>query len=103
MKIHKGDQVMVVSGKGRGKRGKVKEVLPLQNRVVVEGVRFVKRHRKPRGQMDQGGIVEFEAPIHISDVMLVCPHCKEPARVGYDFPPEGGKARVCRSCGKAVD
>jgi large subunit ribosomal protein L24 len=103
MKIHKGDLVMVLAGKDRGKRGRIKEVLPRQSRVVVEGINFVKRHRKPRGQMDQGGIIEFEAPIHVSNVMLVCPRCKEPARVGYDFLPEGGKARVCRSCGEAVD
>ena len=103
MKIHKGDQVMVVSGKDRGKRGKIKEVLPVRGRVVVEGVNFVKRHRKPRGQMDQGGIIEFEAPLPISNVMLICPRCKEPTRVGREFLPEGGKARICRSCGEAVD
>ena len=103
MKIHKGDLVLVISGKDRGKRGKIKEVLPRRSRVIVEGVNFVKRHRKPRGQMDQGGIIEFEAPLHISNVMLVCPRCKEPARIGYEFLPEGGKARICRSCGEAVD
>ncbi len=105
MKIRKGDQVQVITGreKDRGKRGRVKQVFPRQNRVIVEGVRFVKRHRKPRGQMDQGGIIEFEAPIHISNVMLVCPRCKEPTRVGYEFLPEGGKVRICRACGEAVD
>lgn len=103
MKIHKGDLVMILTGKDRGKRGRIKEVLPRRSRVVVEGANFVKRHRKPRGQMDQGGIIEFEAPIHISNVMLVCPRCKEPARIGYEFLPEGGKARICRSCGEAVD
>jgi large subunit ribosomal protein L24 len=103
MKIHKGDLVMVITGKDRGKRGRIKEVLPRRSRVVVEGVNFVKRHRKPRGQMDQGGIIEFEAPLHISNVMLICPRCKEPARVGHDFLPEGGKVRICRSCGEALD
>ncbi len=105
MKIRKGDQVQVMTGReqDRGKRGRVKQVFPRQNRVIVEGVHFVKRHRKPRGQMDQGGIIEFEAPIQISNVMLICPRCKEPTRVGYEFLPEGGKARVCRSCGEAVD
>jgi len=103
MKIHKGDLVMVIAGKDRGKRGRIKTVQPRQGRVVVEGVNFVKRHRKPRGQMDQGGIIEFEAPLHISNVMLICPRCKEPSRVGYEFLPEGGKARICRSCGEAVD
>jgi len=103
MKIHKGDLVLVVTGKDRGKRGRIKEVQPVRNRVIVEGINFVKRHRKPRGQMDQGGIIEFEAPIHISNVMLICPRCKEPSRVGYEFAPDGGKARICRSCGEAVD
>jgi large subunit ribosomal protein L24 len=103
MKIHKGDLVMVITGKDRGKRGRIKEVQPRRSRVVVEGINFVKRHRKPRGQMDQGGIIEFEAPVHISNVMLVCPRCKEPSRVGYEFLPEGGKARICRSCGEAVE
>lgn len=105
MKIRKGDQVQVMTGreKDRGRRGRVKQVFPRQNRIIVEGVHFVKRHRKPRGQMDQGGIIEFEAPIQISNVMLVCPRCKEPTRVGYEFLPEGGKVRICRSCGEAVD
>ena len=103
MKIHKGDQVMVVVGKDRGKRGKIKEINPRVSRVVVEGINFVKRHRKPRGKMDQGGIIEFEAPLHISNVMLICPRCKEAVRVGYEPLPEGGKARICRSCGEAVD
>ena len=103
MKIRKGDQVMVIAGKDRGKRGKVKQVMPRENRIVVEGINFVKKHRKRRGQMDQGGIIEFEAPLHISNVMLVCPRCKEPTRVGYEALPEGGKARICRACGEAVD
>jgi large subunit ribosomal protein L24 len=103
MKIRKGDQVTVVTGEEQGKRGRVKRVLPSANRVVVEGVNFVKRHRKPRGQQDRGGIVEFEAPIDASNVMIVCPRCKEPSRVGYESLPEGGKARVCRSCGEALD
>jgi large subunit ribosomal protein L24 len=103
MKIHKGDQVEVIAGKDKGKRGRVKQVNPRQGRVVVEGVNFVKRHRKPRGQMDQGGIIEFEAPIAASNVMLVCPHCKGPARVGFEFLPEGGKSRVCRACGEPLD
>ena len=76
---------------------------PNRHRVIVEGVNFVKRHRRPRSQMDQGGIIEMEAPIHISKVMVICPRCREPVRVGYDFLPDGGKVRVCRSCGGALD
>jgi large subunit ribosomal protein L24 len=103
MKVRKGDRVMVITGKDRGKRGRIKRVLPERERVVVEGINFVKRHRRPRGQMDQGGIIEFEAPVHVSNVMILCPHCKEPVRIGYEKLPEGGKIRVCRSCDEALD
>lgn len=108
MKIRTGDRVMVIAGKERGRRGRVKRVIrhrdrPDRNRVVVEGVNFVKRHRQPRGERDQGGIIEFEAPIHVSNVMLVCPHCREPVRVGYDFLPDGDKVRICRACGGVLD
>lgn len=103
MKVRKGDRVMVITGKERGKRGRVKQVLPERERVVVEGINYVKRHRRPRGQMDQGGIIEFEAPIHVSNVMVVCPHCRKPVRIGYERLPDGGKARVCRSCDGALD
>jgi len=103
MKIRRGDLVLVLTGKDRGKRGRVKRVLPREERVIVEGINMVKKHRRPRGQMDQGGIIELEAPLHISNVMLVCPRCKEPTRVGYELLPEGGKARICKACGQAVD
>ncbi len=103
MKIHKGDQVQVIAGKDKGKRGRIRQVDPRRQRIVVEGINFVKRHRKGRGQQDRGGIIEFEAPLSASNVMLVCPHCKSPVRVGYEFLPDGGKARVCRACGKALD
>ncbi|MGB9723559.1 MAG: 50S ribosomal protein L24 [Chloroflexia bacterium] len=103
MKIRRGDLVLVRAGKDRGKRGRVKRVLPKEERVIVEGINLVKKHRRPRGQMDQGGIVELEAPLHISKVMLICPRCKEPTRVGYALLPEGGKARICKACGQAVD
>jgi large subunit ribosomal protein L24 len=108
MKIRKGDQVLVIAGKNKGERGRVRDVIldrrdSNRNRVVIEGVNFVKRHRRPRSQTDQGGIIEFEAPIHISNVMLICSQCREPVRVGFDFLPEGGKVRICRSCGRALD
>lgn len=103
MKIHKGDLVTVTAGKERGKRGRVRQALPQEERVVVEGVNFIKKHRRPRSEMDQGGIIEFEAPLHVSNVMLICPHCKKPVRVGYAFLPDGEKVRVCRSCDEVVD
>lgn len=103
MKIRQGDQVMVIAGKEKGKRGRIKRVILQDNRVVIDGVNFVKKHRRPRGQMDQGGIIEFEAPIHVSNVMLVCPHCKKPVRIGYEFLPEGDKVRICRDCEESLD
>lgn len=103
MKIRRGDLVLVRAGKDRGKRGRIKRVFPKKEQVIVEGVNLVKKHRRPRGQMDQGGIVELEAPMHISKVMLICPRCKEPTRVGYELLPEGGKARICKACGQTVD
>jgi len=103
MKIRKGDQVMVIAGKNKGRRGRVKEVFPRKSRVVVEGVNMVKRHQRPRSQMDRGGIIEFEAPLHISNVMLICPRCREPVRVGYEILPDGDKVRVCRVCDEVLD
>jgi len=103
MKVRKGDQVVIIKGKDRGRQGKVKMVLPAERRLVVEGANFAKRHRKSRGQMDQGGIVEFEAPIPLANVMVICPHCREAVRLGFDFLPEGGKVRICRGCGEALD
>ncbi len=103
MKIRRGDLVLVRAGKDRGKRGRIKRVLPKKEQVIVEGVNLVKKHRRPRGQMDQGGIIELEAPLHVSRVMLICPRCKEPTRVGYELLPEGGKVRICKACRQAVD
>ncbi len=108
MKVRKGDQVLVISGKDRGKRGRVREVVldrhdPNRHRVIVEGVNLIKRHRRPRSRMEQGGIIQMEAPIHLSNVMVICPHCREPVRIGYDFLPEGEKVRICRACGEALD
>lgn len=103
MKIRRGDLVLVRAGKDRGKRGRIKRILPKKEQVIVEGVNLVKKHRRPRGPMGRGGIIELEAPLHISKVMLICPRCKEPTRVGYELLPEGDKARICKACGQAVD
>ncbi len=101
--VRRGDEVMVISGKDRGKKGKVVRVLPDRGRVVVEGVNIVKKHRRPRGNVMQGGIVEEAAPIHASNVMLVCRRCGKPARTGARFLGDGRKVRVCRRCGEDVD
>lgn len=100
-KIKKGDTVQVNTGEGKGESGTVQRVLGKSDRVVVSGVNIVKRHQKPRqagrGQV-QAGIIEFEAPIHLSNVMLVCPKCHEPTRVGYYTNESGVKTRVCKRC-----
>jgi large subunit ribosomal protein L24 len=102
LKIRRGDTVVVVSGKEKGKRGEVKEVLPKKNRVVVEGVNERTRHARPT-QNNQQGLYTFDAPIHVSNVMLVDPDSGEPTRVGYRFTESGEKVRVSRKTGKDID
>jgi len=103
MKIKKNDMVVVVAGKDRGKKGKVRFVHPAEERVIVEGVNFVKKHARPTGQARQTGIIEREAPIHKSSVMLVCTRCSRSVRVGYRFLEDGRKVRICRSCQEVID
>ena len=106
MKIHKGDQVMVVSGKETGKSGKVLRVDKEKRRVVIERLNMAKRHTRPNPKKNpQGGVIEHEAAIDASNVMLVCPTCGQATRVGYRFTDDGTKVRVCRraSCGKDID
>jgi len=103
-KVHvkKGDKVMVISGKNSGTIGKVLEVMPKANKVVVEGVGIVKRHTKPTRKMSKGGIIEQESPIHASNVMYYCSKCKKPVRTGALI--EGDKkVRVCKKCGDPTD
>lgn len=102
-KIRKDDTVEVISGKDRGKRGKVLKVQPKDNRVIVEGINILHRHMKPTQDMPQGGIVENEGPIHISNVQLVCPRCDEKVRPEVGFKDDGTKVRVCKKCGKDID
>jgi large subunit ribosomal protein L24 len=102
LKVKKGDQVEVLNGKDRGKRGRVVRVWPKDSKVMVEGVNFVKRHEKIRAATGragtQGGIITKEMPVHVSNVGVVCSSCDKPARVGFEFDEEG-KHRVCRRCG----
>jgi len=99
MKIKKNDLVKVISGNYRGLEGKVLKTFPSSDRVIVEKVHLIKRHlRKQRGQVQQGGIVEKEAPIHVSDVVLVCPKCGKPTRTGVIILADGSKARQCKKC-----
>lgn len=101
MNVKKGDEVIVIAGKDKGKTGKVVHVIPSQEKVVVEGVAVVKRHTKPTQKMPQGGIVEKEAAIHVSNVMPYCSTCKKGVRVARTIE-NGKKIRVCRKCGKAL-
>ncbi len=102
MKIKKGDTVQVISGKDLGRKGKVIRALPKANKVVVEGINRVKRHQKPSRTVPQGGIINIEAPLNASNVMLVCSKCNEPTRVGMALL-ETGKARKCKKCGEIID
>ena len=103
MKVKREDTVQVIAGKDKGKRGKVQQVFPKQNRVVVEGANVVKKHVRPRPNVRQTGIVQMEAPFHASRVMVVCTHCNKAVRVGHKFLEDGKKVRVCRSCQEVMD
>jgi len=103
MHVKKGDLVVVISGKSKGKRGKVLRVLPRQGRVIVEGVNLVKRHMKPSPKNPQGGIVEKEAPISASKVMLVDPETKGRTRVGVRVLPDGRRVRYAKKSGELID
>ena len=105
LNVKTGDTVVVISGKDKGKEGKIQKAFPAEGKIVVEGVAMVKKHQKPRGQGMQGGIIEQEAAINACKVMVVCPKCKKPTRIGHTFT-EGEKARkvrACKKCGAAFD
>ena len=99
MNVKKGDQVEVLSGKDKGKRGEVIVALPSEGKVIVEGVAVVKKATRPNPVNQTGGIVEQEAAIDVSNVMLICPSCGKPTRVGHAKNDEGKKVRVCKKCG----
>lgn len=102
-KIKKGDRVQVISGKDKGKRGEVIQVMPKDQKVLIRGVNVVKRHQRPTGQLKQGGIIEKEAPIYWSKVMIVCPSCDNATRVSFRVLGDGSKVRVCKKCGEIID
>lgn len=101
--VRKDDLVMVIAGKERGKSGKVLRILPKRDRVVVERVNLIKRHTKPSRKAPQGGIIEREAPIHVSNVLLLCERCRRPVRAGHRVVEDGRKVRVCKRCGEILD
>ena len=103
MRIHKGDTVKVLSGKDKGKTSSVMRAIPATQKVVVEKVGVVKKAQRPTRDNPSGGIMSIEKPIHVSTVMLVCPKCNEPTRVGIKVKDDKKKVRVCKKCGKDID
>jgi len=103
MKIRKNDTVLVITGKDKGKKGKVRFAYPKDKRVIVEGINFIKKHSRARGRVRQAGIIDLEAPIHVSNVMLLCDKCNHPVRIGSHFLEDGRKVRICRSCHEVID
>jgi large subunit ribosomal protein L24 len=103
MHVKSGDTVVVISGKDKGKSGKVLRALPKVNKVVVESVNMVTKHKKAAGPKNPGGIVKFEAPLNASKVMMYCPKDKAGVRVGYQIQKDGTKVRVCKKCGEVLD
>ncbi|PLX87938.1 MAG: 50S ribosomal protein L24 [Desulfuromonas sp.] len=101
--VKKNDMVKIIAGKEKGKTGKVLRVFPAKGRVVVESLNIVKRHTRPTQLNPEGGIIEKEAPLSISNVMLVCGSCNEPARTGVRRLDDGSKARYCKKCNEIVD
>jgi large subunit ribosomal protein L24 len=103
MKIRRDDIVVITTGKDSGKKGKVRRAWPDEERVIVEGANMIKRHSRARRAARQAGIIELEAPIHVSNVMLVCSKCGKPTRVGFQLLADGKRVRVCRSCQEVLD
>ena len=103
MKIRKDDTVVIIAGKDRGKKGKVRRALPDADKVIVEGINMIKRHSRARRATRQAGIIELEAPIRVSNLMLLCDKCGNPTRVNFRFLDDGKKVRICNSCREVID
>lgn len=102
MNIRRDDTVIVLSGKDKGKQGKVLKADPKNGKVVVEGVNVASRHQKPRRQGEEGGIIKMETPIYACKVMRVCPKCGKPTRAAFTILADGTKTRVCKKCGENI-
>lgn len=103
MNIKRDDTVLVITGKDRGKRGKVREVHPTDGKVVIEGINIVKKHTRGRQGARQAGVIEQEAAMNASKVMVVCPKCEKGTRIGYSLLENGQKVRQCRNCGESFE
>lgn len=103
LKIKKSDKVIVISGKEKGKQGRILSIMSKKNRVIIERVNMIKRHMKPSRQYSQGGIIEKEGALHISKIMLVCPRCQKPSRISNHILDDGRKVRLCKRCKEVID
>lgn len=103
LSIKKNDTVKVIAGKEKGKIGRVIAVYPSKESLLIEKVNIIKKHLKPNRQYTQGGIIEKEAPLHMSNVMLVCPKCNKPTRIGNSILQDGRKLRTCSKCREVID
>jgi large subunit ribosomal protein L24 len=101
--VRRGDTVGVIAGREKGKRGKVLRVLPDKARVLVEHVNMIKKHQRPTQKLRQGGIIEREGPLALSNVLVVCAKCDRPSRTGVKILGDGRKIRTCKRCGEAID
>ena len=108
MNIHKGDTVLIIAGKDKGKQGTVSRAMPQVNKVIVEGLNIVKKHVRPQGQTSQGGVIDKAMPLQVSNTMLICTECGQPTRVGHERRPVGAdqrvrSVRVCKKCHKVIE
>ena len=103
MKIQKDDMVLIIAGKDRGKKGKVRFAYPREEKVIIEGLNMIKKHSKARGAARQAGIIDLEEPLHVSNVMLLCSKCNKPGRLGMKKLEDGRRVRFCRACGEVVE
>jgi len=101
--LKKGDNVLVISGEDKGKKGKIVDIFPRKMQVIVEGVNFLKKHTKPTQKVPQGGVVKQEGSIHASNVRLICNKCNKPTSIKREKIKEGKKVRVCKKCGEIID
>jgi len=103
LSIKKNDTVVVIAGREKGKRGRVLSVYPQKDRLLIEKINIIKKHMKPTRKQTQGGIIEKEASIHMSNVMLICPKCNKPTRIGNSILQDGRKLRMCKKCREVID
>lgn len=103
LKLKKDDVIAVITGKDRGKKGRVLQVFPKEERLLAEGINYRKVHRRPTRDNPKGGIVQMEGSLALSNVMLICPRCGKPTRIGYTFLADGTKQRICKKCREILE